>query len=151
MDLVDTLPAVTGFDFCHGKVQVGNDESETECQKCSAIVNESISCSGCKLDCCLKCAKISTILYRKSGEMDQFMWSCASCKATFPSLENITSALTDMRKSNDEKLNELDNRVKIIEDGHQEDIKESVESMKDEVMQSLQEEKFSRHKGKRDR
>ena len=42
-----------------------------------------------------------------------------------------------MRKSNDERLDELDNRIKIIEDGNQEDIKESVESMKDDVLQSL--------------
>ena len=69
--------------------------------------------------------------------MEQFMWSCPSCKATFPSLENITTVLTDLRKSNNERLDELDNRIKIIEDGNQENIKESVESMKGDVLQSL--------------
>ena len=121
------------------RLRIGSDETEHECQKCSHIIHESISCSGCKLSYCLKCAKISETLYNciKSGEMDQFMWSCASCKATFPSLENITTVLTDLRKSNDDRLDELDNRIKIIEDGNQEDIKESVESMKDDVLQSL--------------
>ena len=81
------------------RLRIGSDETETGCQKCSHIIHESISFSDCKLSYCLKCAKIRETLYNciKSGEMDQFMWSCASCKATFPSLENITTVLTDLR------------------------------------------------------
>ena len=67
------------------------------------------------------------------GEMKQFMWSCASCKATFPSFENITCVLSDLR------IDEPDNRIKTIEDGNKEDIKESVKCMKDDVLQSLRE------------
>ena len=43
------------------RLRIGSDETETECQKCSHIIHESISCSGCKLSYCLKCAKISEL------------------------------------------------------------------------------------------
>ena len=42
---------------------------------------------SCKLDNCLKCALFE---YLTQGEMEDFLWSCKSCKATFPSLDNIT-------------------------------------------------------------
>ena len=123
------------------RIRVGSDDLETECQKCSNIVSESITCSGCKLGYCLKCAKISETLYKciQSGEMDQFMWSCISCRATFTSLENIASALTDLRKSNDDRIGELENRVKEIEEGKCQDTQTSVSSMKEDVIKSLKE------------
>ena len=93
------------------RLRVGSDEIETECPKCSNIINESIACSGCKLSYCLKCAKISVALYNciQMGEMEQFMTS-----ATFPSLESITSVLTDLRRSNDERIDELETELKQL-------------------------------------
>ena len=87
----------------------GSDETDIECQKCSKIVNENIACSGCKLRYCLKCAKINVALYKciQAGDMDQFMWSFTSCRATFPSLENITSTLNDLKKSNENRFDYL--------------------------------------------
>ena len=81
------------------RVRLGSDETDIECQKRSKIVNENIACSGCKLRYCLKCAKINVALYNciQAGDMDEFMWSCTSCRATFPSLENITSTLNDLK------------------------------------------------------
>lgn len=123
------------------RIRVGSDEAEIECQKCSSIIGDSITCSGCKLAYCLKCAKISEALYNciLAGEMDQFMWSCNSCRATFPSLENISSALTDLKKSNDARIGELENRVKNIEEGSRQDIQTSVSTMKEDIINSLKE------------
>lgn len=123
------------------RIRIGSDEQDIECQKCSRVIKESITCSGCKLGYCLKCAKISEALYKciQSGEMEQFMWSCTSCRATFPSLENITSALTDLRKSNDERFGDLENRVKQIEEGNCQEIQSSVSAMKEDILRSLRE------------
>lgn len=121
------------------RLRIGSDDAETECQKCSSIIKENIACSGCKLKYCLKCAKINEALYKciQAGEMDQFIWSCTSCRATFPSLENITSALNDLRKSNDDRIGNLEGRVKSIEEGNQVDIQMSVSSMKEDIITSL--------------
>ena len=51
----------------------------------------------------------------------------------------IFFVLTDLRRSNDKGIDELEHRIKTIEDGNQEDIKESVKYMKDDVLQSLRE------------
>ena len=69
--------------------------------------------------------------------MDQFMWCCTSCRATFPSLENITSTLNDLKKSNENRFDDLESRVKTMEEGNKQDIEESVASMKVDIMKSL--------------
>ena len=119
--------------------RIGSDDKESECQKCSRIITESIACSGCKLKYCLNCAKVSEQLYNliQSGDMDQFLWSCNSCRATFPSLENISSALNNLQKSNDVRIGKIEERVKQIEDSSKEEIKCSVASMKEEIIESL--------------
>ena len=121
------------------RVRLGSDETDIECQKCSKIVIENIACSGCKLRYCLKCAKVNVALYNciQAGDMDQFMWSCTRCRATFPSLENITSTLNDLKKSNENRFDDLESRVKTIEEGNKQDIEESVSTMKEDIIKSL--------------
>lgn len=69
--------------------------------------------------------------------MDQFLWSCNSCRATFPSLENISSALNNLQKSNDVRIGKIEDRVKQIEECNKEEIKCSVAAMKDELIESI--------------
>ena len=82
---------------------------------------------------------VSEQLYNliKFGDMDQFFWSCNSCRATFPSLENISSALNNLQKSNDVRIGKIEDRVKQIEESNKEEIKCSVASMKEEIIESL--------------
>ena len=71
------------------------EDSIIYCQKCETEVEVRVACSGCKLGLCLKCAQVSPALYEciERGELSNFHFNCASCEATFPSLENITSIL----------------------------------------------------------
>ena len=72
----------------------------------------------------------------QSGKMDQFMWSCTNCRATFPSMENTTSALIDLRKCNDDQVGELENKT---EEGKCQDIQITVSTMKDNLINCLKE------------
>ena len=69
------------------------DESGFMCQKCDYIVAKVLACSRCKLSFFLRCANISKILHQcfLDGELENFHWTCRSCKAMFPSLQNISS------------------------------------------------------------
>ena len=62
-----------------------------------SAITEKIMCQGCKLDYCLKCGGINFRLfeYLNQGDMEDFLWSGKSCKASFPSLDNITKYLTE--------------------------------------------------------
>ena len=61
--------------------------------------------------------------------MENFMWSCRSCRATFPSLENISCVLKDIQKPTDKTLESLDARVTNVERNTDGMIKDSIENM----------------------
>ena len=67
-------------------------------------------CSGCELFFCIKCARISENLYQciMNSEMEDFRWSCRSCQATFPSLENITGVLKKIEIKQDNRMDKLE-------------------------------------------
>ena len=101
---------------CHSdKKRFRQDSSDPEaaCQKCDKIITESVICQGCKLDYCVACAKISPTLFEclRSGEMNDFYWSCTSCRTTLPTLDNITGMLKDMQKDSNERMTRLETRV----------------------------------------
>ena len=123
------------------KKRLRQDSSDPEscCQKCDKLTKESVRCQGCKLDYCVSCAKISPTLFEclMQGEMDDFYWSCRSCKTTIPSLDNITGLLKDMQKESNERMTRLESRVNTLESETKENIKESVIDMKEEIISSL--------------
>ena len=125
------------------RYRVGSDESEAEIQyqRCDNIVVERIACSGCKLEYCLECANVSKTLFSLiiEGELEDFKWSCRSCKATFPSLENISYVLGDIQKTTDKRITSLEERVTHFERNTSETIKDSIENMKSEVIDSVKE------------
>ena len=83
--------------------------------------------------------KISPTLFEclMQGEMDDFYWSCRSCKTTIPSLDNITGLLKDIQKESNERMTRLESRVNTLESETKENIKESVIDMKEEIISSL--------------
>ena len=97
-------------------------------------------CSGCKLDFCLRCANISASLWEciTKGELDNFIWSCRSCRATFPSLVNISKVLGDIKTSTNSRMDKFEERLGTIEERTNEEIKNYVSSMKTEIIESLQ-------------
>lgn len=118
-----------------------SSDPETNCQKCDKIIKDKIMCQGCKLDYCLACAKITPTMFEcmVQGEMEDFYWSCRSCKATMPSLDNITVLLKDMQKESNERMARLESRVGVLESGAKEAIQGSVSSMKQDIISSLKE------------
>lgn len=98
-------------------------------------------CSGCKLFFCLKCARISENLYQciMNGEMEDFRWSCRSCQATFPSLENITGVLKKIEIKQDNRMDKLEDRIMKVEQATGEELRESVDSMKKEILDTIKE------------
>ena len=116
-----------------------SSDPEAYCQKCDKLTKDNIMCQGCKLDYCLTCAKMSPTLYEclVQGEMEGFCWCCRSCKATMPSLDNITGLLKDMQKESNERMTKLESRVDVLESGAKEVIQESVSSMKEDIISSL--------------
>ena len=112
-----------------------SSDPEAYCQKCDKLTKDNIMCQGCKPDYCLTCAKMSPALYEclVRGEIEGFYWCCRSCKATMPSLDNITSLLKDMQNEGKERMTKLESRVDVLESGAKEVIQESVSSMKEDI------------------
>lgn len=71
--------------------------------------------------------------------VEDFEWSCRSCKATFPSLENISYVLGDIQRTTDKRITSLEERVTHFESNTSETIKHSIENMKSEVKDSVKE------------
>ena len=78
-------------------------------------------CQGCKLDYCLKCASINYRLFENltQGDMKGFLWSCKSCKDTFPSLDSITKYLKEFLDKNDTRMTKIEDRMGNLETSHQ--------------------------------
>lgn len=121
------------------RMRVASSDEEATCQKCDTVVQESIISSGCKLNYCLKCAQVSQSLFDiiHSGELENFMWSCRSCRATFPSLENITSVVQDIQKKSDVRMSILEERMSSIENQSQYRISECLSNVKQEILEKL--------------
>ena len=117
-----------------------SSDPETSCQKCDSLISEKIMCQGCKLDYCLKCAGISHELFvhLTKGEMEDFLWSCKSCRATFPSLDNITKYLKESLSKNDVRMTKLESRMKKLETSNILTNK-TVSDMKVEICNSVKE------------
>lgn len=116
-----------------------SSDPETNCQICDKTIKDKIMCLGCKLDYCLVCANISPTMFEcmVQGEMEDFYWSCRSCRATMPSLDNITILLKNMQKESNERMTKLESRVGVLETGAKEVIQETVSSMKEDIISSL--------------
>ena len=119
--------------------QDSNDE-EVMCQRCDNLTKERVMCTGCKLNFCLRCANISATLWQciTKGELDNFLWSCKSCRATFPSLDNISKVLGDIQTTTNSRMENFEQRLNTIEERTKADITSSVMTMKTEIIESLQ-------------
>lgn len=106
--------------------------------KRETVITEKIMCQGCKSDYCLKCAGITLELFRylTQGEMEDFLWSCKSCKATFPSLDNITKYLKESLDKSDTRMTKLEDRMGKLE-ANNVSTNKAVFDMKEEIYNSL--------------
>ena len=115
------------------------DDSGFMCQRCDYVVDKVITCSGCSLSFCLKCANVSKTLHQciMEGELDNFHWSCRSCKATFPTLQQISSSLQDITGKHDARMSNIEVRLDRFENSAKEEIQSQVNIMKEDIITSL--------------
>ena len=113
-----------------------DDCSTFLCQKCDQTIREKITCTCCKLHYCIQCAKISAFLYQciRNNELDDFHWTCGGCKTMFPTLENISETLGDIKVKHERRMSELESRMDSYETKNTEEIISSVASMKEDVL-----------------
>ena len=121
------------------RMRVASSDEEVMCQKCDIVVKESIICSGCKLNYCLRCTQVNQSLFDiiHSGELENFMWSYRSCRATFPSLENVTSVVQDIQKKRYVRMNRLEERMSSIENQSYLRIRECMANVNHEILEEL--------------
>ena len=67
-----------------------------------------------------------------TGEMDSFHWNCKSCISSFPSLENITGVLQEIKATYDGRMTNIESRMDRFEEKT-----EQVREMKDDIVDSL--------------
>lgn len=121
------------------RLRQDSDDQEIMCQRCDYLTKDRVVCSGCKLNFCLKCANISTNAWQciTKGEMDHFIWSCRCCRATFPSLDNISRVLGDIQKTTNTRMDKFEERLNNVEQRNKNDIETCVANMKTEIIDSL--------------
>ena len=72
-----------------------------------------------------------------TGEMDSFRWNCKSCISSFPSLENITGVLQEIKATYDGRMTNIESRMDRFEEKTEKVITENVREMKDDIVDSL--------------
>ena len=119
--------------------QDSNEDNVQVCSKCDKEIEEGINCSGCKQLFCFNCAGISKALHNclLKGELDDFRWDCKCCKSLFPSLDNISKVLQDIRTQHDSRLYAVESRLDTIEETTKHSIKESVTELKSEIIDGI--------------
>ena len=112
------------------------------CQKCDQNIHDKVTCSCCKLHYCLQCAKISAILYQcfRNNELQNFHWTCSACTSMFPSLENISGTLNDIKVKHEHRMNIIENRMDNLEISTKQEIKTSVSAMKKDIVDDIKQE-----------
>ena len=71
------------------------------------------------------------------GELENFHWSCRSCKATFPTLQQISSSLQDITRKHDARMSSIEVRLDRFENSVKEEIHSQVNIMKEDIITSL--------------
>ena len=69
--------------------------------------------------------------------MTDFHWTCPCFKNMFPSSDNISRSLNDMQSKNEERMTKLENRMGNFESFTKGEVKNTVLSMKSEILEEL--------------
>ena len=88
---------------------------------------------------CTKCAKISDQLYECliSGELDDFHWTCRSCKSMFQTLENIAGTLQDIQNKNDTRMTNIKSRMDKLKSNTKDEVTLQITNMKSSIVESI--------------
>ena len=73
------------------------------------------------------------------GELDDFGWDCKCCKSLFPSLDNISKVLHDIRTQHDSRLSTVESRLDQFEEKTKDSLQEYVTNLKSDIIDSIKE------------
>ena len=92
--------------------------------------------------CCDFFEKISAILFQciRNNELQNFHWTCSASTSMFPSLENISGTLNDMKVKHENRMNTIENRMDNLEISTKQEIKTSVSAMKKYIVDDIKQE-----------
>ena len=82
-------------------------------------------------------AKVCIINCLLKGELDDFRCDGKCCKSLFPSLDNISKVLQDIRTEHDTRLYAVESRLDTIEETTKNSIKEGVTELKSEIIDGI--------------
>ena len=122
------------------RLRVPSDEATQHyCQKCDREITDKMTCNGCKLSYCLKCANITPGLYQclQNGEMNDFMWNCKPCKSTFPSLDNLMGVMKDFQGKQEDRMKNIENRMTDMEKSNKIELNKCAAVIKDDVKKDI--------------
>ena len=93
------------------------------CPKCEATISDkslAVTCGICELDFCLDCSKVSKQMALALSEdtLQNFMWTCNSCKQNFPSLTGISAQLKSIEDTTYKRLSKLEDDVHDMNKGN---------------------------------
>lgn len=119
----------------------------TTCARCDNDLDTqySLPCQGCRLVYCMRCTGLTKNALRCiiNGEFGDYQWSCMSCKATEPTLQNIQEALGEMKIRQEERIARVEEKIQFIETTNKEEISKQIQDVKHEMTKEIKEDVIS--------
>lgn len=112
------------------------------CPKCEATISDkslAVTCGICELDFCLDCSKVpkQMALALSEDTLQNFMWTCNSCKQNFPSLTGISAQLKSIEDTTYKRLSKLEDDVHDMKTGLDEKIRGEVKTIKPSLIEEI--------------
>ena len=138
-------PSASGKEKEKGK----KDKNQWECPYCSKTYpneTKSLKCDTCGNWVCLQCTKIHEQVHDVMHELNNsdsdngIKWICKLDQRSMPTLKEMSSTLTTIMQSNNERFDAIEAQVKRVEGSISEKVTEEVASLKDQLMTDISEE-----------
>ena len=119
--------------------------SDLSCTICDVIFDEGetkVDCAVCNITSCFRCTKLPEVLKELAKtvglESAGIPWLCNSCKVGLPRLTEMNNALQDIKKSNEERMSNLESRIDQIEENIETTVKEKMEAEKPGMISAVE-------------
>jgi len=117
---------------------------QVKCAMCKVNINsstEAMTCDTCIKWICIKCAEVPPSLYAELQKLDDdaFPWTCPDCKKKAPvDWKTLNNNILDLKKSNEERLSSVENKIHNLESTVKETVKKEVDCAKEEINKVVQ-------------
>ena len=113
-------------------------DSTSTCMICDDSLDEvetKLKCEGCENWLCLRCSKVPLQVFQsiRSGLLGSFAFMCPCCKTNLPHMRNLTKSFDQMRNSNEDRLNQIEERLLKMEDTIDDKIDSKIEQAKEDI------------------